>query len=167
MSYLARTLRYCLAVFLLFAVVSAHAATCTVGSGVSTIGTELFATRDYGNGRYNYNITILMCSGGVVSYFNGTDMVDVTPEQAIQANKTFNMTRVLRNQCGSMGLVAHDNFKGTINDTVVSVNFALSALPLSQTYYDKFKKGIAPGESYPLICPCPTGQLMTPFGGQC
>lgn len=42
----------------------AQAATCTVGGGVSVIGNELFATHDYGNGYYNFNITMLMCSGG-------------------------------------------------------------------------------------------------------
>jgi YD repeat-containing protein len=143
-----------------------EAATCTVGAGVRTIGNEFFASAAYPDGSYEYQVTILLCSGGVPSYFNGTSFTG-TPAAVIQAYRSLNSTRVFRNQCGSMGLIAHDRFLGTIDDGVVAVDLGLSAHPLNATYIDEFVKGIAPGEGFPIPCGCTGGLARLPGSVAC
>ena len=143
-----------------------EAATCTVGAGVRTIGNEFFASAAYPDGSYEYQVTILLCSGGVPSYFNGTSFTG-TPAAVIQAYRSLNSTRVFRNQCGSMGLIAHDRFLGAIDDGVVAVDMGLSAHPLNATYIDEFVKGIAPGEGFPVPCGCTGGLARLPGSAAC
>ncbi|WP_138678824.1 DUF6531 domain-containing protein [Candidatus Accumulibacter phosphatis] len=145
---------------------TAGAATCTVGAGVSTIGNEFFATAAYPDGSYEYQVTILLCSGGVPSYCSGTPFVG-TPDAVIRAYRALNFSRVFRNQCGSMGLIPHDRFLGAINDGVATVDFSLAAHPLSATYTDEFVKGIAPGEDFPLPCGCSGGLAKLPGSALC
>lgn len=136
----------------------AYAATCTIGSGVSVIGSEAFATYAYNDGSYLYAITALRCtSGSVVSWLN-TDLI-ARPDDVVAAirGQQLNMSRIFRNQCGSMIYVAHDNFRGTLNDGTGPVSMLSSAYPLGQTYYDVFSKGLSPGRGDPLGCDCPGG----------
>ena len=113
----------------------AEAASCTVGAGVSTIGNEYFATAAYPDGSYEYQVTTLLCSGGVPRYLTGNSFYG-TSAAVIQAYRSLHFTRVFRNQCGSMGLLAHDQFLGTLNDGVATVNLA----PVSYTHLDVYKR---------------------------
>jgi YD repeat-containing protein len=120
------------------------------------MGVEFFATAAYSDGSYEYRGTILQCSGGVPISFLDTSFTG-TPAAVISANKGLNSSRVFRNQCGSMVFIPHDNFRGTINDGVASVSLALAVHPLNGTYFDRFVRGIAPGEGAPISCACSGG----------
>ncbi|MEF8712699.1 MAG: DUF6531 domain-containing protein [Accumulibacter sp.] len=140
------------------------AATCTVGSGVSIIGNEYFAIAALTDGSYEYRGSSLRCSGGVPVSLIDTPFYG-TPDTVLVRGT--NATRLFRNRCGSLGLVADDRFRGTINDGVATVDFSLAAHPLSATYTDEFVKGIAPGEDFPIPCGCTGGLAKLPGSAIC
>lgn len=144
------------------------AVSCSVGAGVSTIGTEIFAVTDMRDGAYQLTLSNLQCSGGQVRALVSTSIVGEL-EATIAAHQNVNMTRVFRNSCGTLALVVHNNFRGTIGEGLKTVDLSLSAHPLNDVYHDVFDSGIAPdtGEALSCIPPCTEVAYRSQTGDVC
>ncbi|MBM3116400.1 DUF6531 domain-containing protein [Jeongeupia naejangsanensis] len=124
----------------------------------------MVATRSYPDGTFDYDFNNLQCSGSQIVTWLNTSASGLTPEAALQQNAQLNMSRIVRNQCGSHIVVLHNNFKGSLNDgsPVGSIVFSTANYPLNRTYYDLFKNRLSDGAGAIIPCavpkpPCPGG----------